>query len=86
VKRHGYERSGRCGYPIGLAYPPDWGERSMSFRANDTTVLEPGMTFHFMPALWMADWGFELTESIAIRDSGPAAPLAAVPRRLFVKS
>jgi ectoine hydrolase len=25
--------------------------------ARDTTVLEPGMTFHFMPGLWMDDWG-----------------------------
>ncbi len=85
LARFGIERSGRCGYPIGLSYPPDWGERTISIRPTDDSVLEPGMTFHFMPGLWMADWGFELTESILIRDEGPAELLADHPRRLFVK-
>ncbi|GIL03442.1 MAG: ectoine hydrolase DoeA [Alphaproteobacteria bacterium] len=85
LERAGIERDGRCGYPIGLSYPPDWGERTISFRRDDDTVLEPGMTFHFMPGLWMADWGLEITESILIRDSGPAECLCDRPRRLFVK-
>ncbi len=70
---------------MGLSYPPDWGERTISFRAEDTTVLEPGMTFHFMPGLWMADWGMEITETILIRADGPAEALASRPRRLIVK-
>lgn len=86
LERAGIERSGRCGYPIGLSYPPDWGERTISIRASDESVLEPGMTFHFMPGLWMRDWGLEITESILIRDDGPAEPLADYPRRLFVKA
>jgi len=83
--KHGIERDGRCGYPIGLSYPPDWGERTFSIRPTDTTVLEPNMTFHFMPALWMADWGLEITETLRIRNNGVAEPLADVPRKLFVK-
>ena len=47
-------------------------------------ILEPGMTFHFMTGLWMADWGFEITESIVIGETGPEC-LASVPRKLFVK-
>ncbi|MBW3601651.1 MAG: ectoine hydrolase DoeA [Actinobacteria bacterium] len=86
LERAGIERSGRCGYPIGLSYPPDWGERTISIRTSDDSVLEPGMTFHFMPGLWMWDWGLEITESILIRGDGPAEPLADYPRRLFVKS
>jgi ectoine hydrolase len=43
------------------------------------------MTFHFMPGLWMADWGMEITETILIRDTGPAEALASRPRRLIVK-
>lgn len=80
----GIDREGRCGYPIGLSYPPDWGERTISFRASDTTVLEPDMTFHFMPGLWTEDWGLEITESIRITDDGPAEVLADVPRDLVV--
>jgi ectoine hydrolase len=85
LDKAGIKREGRCGYPIGLSYPPDWGERTISIRLTDHTVLEPGMTFHFMPGLWMKDWGLEITESILIRDSGPAETLATYPRQLFVK-
>ncbi|KZY05899.1 MULTISPECIES: M24 family metallopeptidase [unclassified Sulfitobacter] len=85
LERAGIERGARCGYPIGLSYPPDWGERTISLRAEDETVLEPDMTFHFMPGLWMKDWGIEITESIRIRESGPVETLCNRPRRMFVK-
>ncbi|MEM7072962.1 MAG: M24 family metallopeptidase [Pseudomonadota bacterium] len=86
LKKAGINREGRVGYPIGLSYPPDWGERTISFREEDETVLEPGMSFHFMPGLWMADWGLETTESILIKDDGPAEALIDFSRKLFVKS
>ncbi len=85
LKKHGIHREGRCGYPIGLSYPPDWGERTASIRAEDTTVLQPGMTFHFMPALWMDTWGLETTETILIQQDGAAETLCDVDRKLFVK-
>lgn len=84
LKKHGYEKDNRCGYPIGLSYPPDWGERTMSLRNEDRTVLQEGMTFHFMPGLWFDDWGFEMTESVVVTETG-ASCLADVPRELFVK-
>ncbi|XYK82471.1 MAG: ectoine hydrolase DoeA [Labrenzia sp.] len=84
LKKHGITKDNRTGYPIGLSYPPDWGERTMSLRSGDTSVLEENMTFHFMTGLWMEDWGFEITESIVIGESEPEC-LADVPRRLFVK-
>ncbi len=85
LARFGIEKSSRCGYPIGLSYPPDWGERTMSLRPGDLSELKPGMTFHFMPGLWFDDWGIEITESIAITETG-VETLADVPRQLFVKS
>ena len=85
LARYGIEKDNRTGYPIGLSYPPDWGERTMSLRAGDHTELEPGMTFHFMTGLWMEDWGLEITESIAITDGAPEC-LADVPRQLLVKT
>ncbi|MHA7772771.1 ectoine hydrolase DoeA [Roseibium sp. M-1] len=81
----GIERGARAGYPIGISYPPDWGERTISIRPEDPTVLKPGMTFHFMPGLWMDGWGLEITESILIREDGPAECLCSRPRELFVK-
>ena len=85
LARAGIERKGRCGYSIGLSYPPDWGERTVSLRPEDRTVLMPGMTFHFMPGLWMRDWGLEITESILIREQGPAETLCNRPRKMVVK-
>ena len=84
IARYGIEKESRCGYAVGLSYPPDWGERTMSLRGNDTTELQAGMTFHFMPALWLDDGGIEITEPIVITDSG-AECLCTTPRKLFVK-
>ena len=84
LKKYDIVKDNRTGYPIGLSYPPDWGERTMSLRPGDTTILEPGMTFHFMTGLWMADWGLSTTESIIITDGAPEC-LANVERKLFVK-
>lgn len=84
LKKHGITKDNRTGYPIGVSYPPDWGERTMSLRPGDKSVLRENMTFHFMTGLWMDDWGFEITESIRITKSGPEC-LADVPRKMVVK-
>ncbi|TNB49428.1 M24 family metallopeptidase [Martelella lutilitoris] len=81
----GIERPNRCGYATGLAYPPDWGEHTVSIRTSDDTLLKPGMTLHFMPGLWMDDWGLEITETILIKQDGPAEALCNIERKLFVK-
>jgi len=85
LKRYGIVKDNRTGYPIGLSYPPDWGERTMSLRPGDRTELQPGMTFHFMTGLWLDNMGLEITESIVITDKGVDC-LSNVPRKLFVKS
>jgi ectoine hydrolase len=84
LERHGFSKDSRTGYSIGLSYPPDWGERTVSLRRGDKTVLEQNMTLHFMPALWLDDGGLELSETILITDKG-AECLANVPRRVVVK-
>ena len=85
LARHNVPRDGRCGYPIGLSYPPDWGERTFSIRQDDETEFRANMTFHFMPALWMDEWGLEITESLRITEDGPAECFCDYPRKLFVK-
>ena len=42
------------------------------------------MCFHFMPGLWVDDFGLEITESIRITETGFEL-LAEVPRKLQVK-
>jgi ectoine hydrolase len=84
LKTYGITKDSRTGYPIGVSYPPDWGERTMSLRPGDKSVLQENMTFHFMTGLWTDDWGFEITESIRIGQNGPEC-LADVPRKMVVK-
>jgi len=85
LRKYGIEKDNRTGYPVGISYPPDWGERTMSLRPGDTSILKENMTFHFMPAIWTEDWGFETSETILIRADGPAECLADVSRELVVK-
>jgi threonine aldolase len=81
IERHGLYKDSRCGYAVGLNYPPDWGERTISFRSTDDTVLEPNMTLHFMPGIWLDDWGIAISEAIRITETGPE-PFCEFPRRL----
>ncbi|MDA9982108.1 ectoine hydrolase DoeA [Gammaproteobacteria bacterium] len=85
LARHGLHKDSRCGYSIGLSYPPDWGERTLSLRQGDKTLLQPGMVIHFMPGMWFGDWGMEITESVLITENG-CETLAAYPRKLFTKT
>ena len=85
LDRYGIVKDNRTGYPIGLSYPPDWGERTMSLRRGDKTELKPGMTFHFMTGLWMENWGYETTESIVITEREPEL-FCNIPRRMLVKA
>lgn len=81
---YGIQKTSRAGYAVGLSYPPDWGERTLSIRPGDKTELKPGMTFHFMTGLWLEDMGFECTETVLITETGYEL-LGDVPRQLFVK-
>lgn len=84
LNRRGFHKDNRCGYSIGLSYPPDWGERTLSLRRGDMTELKSGMVIHFMPALWLEDGGLELTEPVLITDREPEL-LCDTPRQIFVK-
>ncbi len=82
--RHGIEKDSRMGYSIGLNYPPDWGEHTLSIRPGDTTVLAPGMALHVMPGLWFEDWGIEISEAVIVTETG-AEKLCDFPQALVVK-
>lgn len=84
IARHGLEKSSRIGYSVGLGYPPDWGEHTMSLRQGDMTPLEAGMAFHMIPGMWMDGWGFEASETFVVTESG-AECLCSFPRELTVK-
>jgi ectoine hydrolase len=85
IAQYGLEKSSRIGYPVGLAYPPDWGEHTMSLRPGDRTPLEPNMTFHMIVGMWMDDWGFEASETFVVTENG-AECLCSFPRVLARKA
>ena len=70
LSKYGLEKDSRLGYSIGLGYPPDWGEHTMSIRKNDMTVLKPNITFHMIAGMWMDSWGLEISESIRVTEKG----------------
>lgn len=76
----------RAAYGIGTSFVPGWGEANvMSIRPNDQRILEPGMCFHLVPALYVKEVGcvccsmpFEVTQN------GVAA-LTSMEPKLLVK-
>ncbi|WP_230208312.1 M24 family metallopeptidase [Microlunatus sp. Gsoil 973] len=82
--RHGLVKESRIGYSIGIGYPPDWGERTVSLRAEERTELVAGMAFHVIAGMWMDGWGYELSEPILVTDTG-AERLTHVDQSLWIK-
>ena len=83
LNRNGLDKKSRVGYSIGLAFPPDWGERTMSLRPGDTTVLESGMCFHFQSGVWLDAYGATISEPFVVTEGG-GERLCDVERRLIV--
>jgi Xaa-Pro dipeptidase len=84
MAKHGLKKESRIGYSIGIGYPPDWGEHTISLRAGDTSVLEPGNIVHSILGMWMDDFGFEVSETILVTRKGSEC-LTEFPRELFRK-
>ena len=82
LSRRGFAKPSRLGYSVGIGYPPDWGERTASLRSGDETELRTGMTFHLIAGMWLEDYGLEISETIAVTDSG-CDVLTAFPRSLI---
>ncbi len=63
-------KESRIGYSIGVNYPPDWGEQTISFRPGDKTVLEPNMVLHLIPGIWYDEVGFEIDTTFRVTETG----------------
>jgi ectoine hydrolase len=70
LRRNGLSKESRVGYSIGLGYPPDWGERTVSLRPGDKTILKAGMCFHIQAGLWLKDFGVAISESFVVSERG----------------
>lgn len=73
----------RTAYGIGIGFPPNWAEgRFLALKPNDPTPLQPGMTFHLVPSLFMPQYGIMTSESVAVTDDG-CEVLTQYPRELI---
>lgn len=70
IARHGYAKSSRVGYPVGIGYAPDWGEQTMSLRSGEATPFAPGMTFHVMIGMWLEGRGYSISETVLVTPYG----------------
>jgi ectoine hydrolase len=84
IANHGLTKESRIGYSIGIGYPPDWGERTVSLRAGETTELAAGMAFHVILGMWMDGWGYELSEPVAVTPTG-VERLTDLPQELTIR-
>ena len=65
---YGLEKKSRIGYSIGVGYPPDWGEQTLSFRANEQTIVPQNAVVHIILGMWMDGWGMELSETLHVQE------------------
>jgi ectoine utilization protein EutD len=84
LAKSGFEKESRIGYSVGLNYPPDWGEHTMSLRPGDETVIQPNMTFHMIPGLMLDDCGIEISECFLITETGSEC-FYDMPRPMVIK-
>ena len=70
LDRYGLEKPSRIGYSIGVGYAPDWGERTLSFRPGEATLVPENAIVHVILGMWMDDWGMELSETLHVRGNG----------------
>ncbi|MCI1672886.1 MAG: M24 family metallopeptidase [Bifidobacterium tibiigranuli] len=84
TSKYGLSKPSRIGYSIGIGYPPDWGEHTVSLRLEDENVLQSGMTFHLILGIWDKQWGYELSEAIHVTESG-VERFTHLPQQLTIK-
>ncbi len=80
----GIVKESRTGYSTGIGYPPDWGEHTASLRPGDRTILQPGMAFHVISGIWMENWGFEISQTACVTQTG-CERLSSSPLKLIMK-
>ncbi|MFO7849458.1 MAG: M24 family metallopeptidase [Spirochaetia bacterium] len=77
-------KESRLGYSVGVNYPPDWGEQTISLRPGDKTELQPNMALHLIPGIWYEDVGFEIDATIRVTEKG-CEGLYDYPFEMFLK-
>jgi len=75
----------RAAYGIGIGFPPNWSEGHIySIRPDDPMILQPNMTFHLIPTLFLKNFGMCFSDSIRVTETG-CEVLTGFERKLFAK-
>ena len=82
ISKYNIEKDSRIGYPVGIGYPPTWGELTTSLRKGDKNIIHENMTFHCIPALWMEKFGIVISETFVFKKKG-AERLTNYSQKLF---
>ena len=82
ISKYGLKKDSRIGYPVGIGFPPTWGELTTSFRKGDKNILKENMTFHCIPALWLKEYGIVISETFVVKEKG-AERLTNCQQKLF---
>lgn len=82
ITKYNIEKDSRIGYPVGIGYPPTWGELTTSLRKGDKNIIHENMTFHCIPALWMEKFGIVISETFVVKKKG-AERLTNYSQKLF---
>ncbi|MBS34661.1 MAG: hypothetical protein CMO26_01900 [Thiotrichales bacterium] len=73
----------RSAYGIGIGFPPNWSEGHIyAIRPDDPLVLQPNMTFHVIPTVFLEDFGMCFSDSVRVTQTG-CELLTTFPRRLY---
>jgi len=82
ISKYNIKKDSRIGYPVGIGYPPTWGELTTSLRKGDKNIIHENMTFHCIPALWMEKFGIVISETFIVKKKG-AERLTNYSQKLF---
>ena len=82
ISKYNIEKDSRIGYPVGIGYPPTWGELTTSLRKGDKNIIHENMTFHCIPAIWMEKFGIVISETFVVKKKG-AERLTNYSQKLF---
>ena len=82
ISKYNIKKDSRIGYPVGIGYPPTWGELTTSLRKGDKNIIHENMTFHCIPALWMEKFGIVISETFVVKKKG-AERLTNYSQKLF---
>lgn len=85
LRAEGYSKESRVGYSFGAGFAPDWGEKTVSCRPGDSTVLQPGMCLHLIAGAGDG-YVFLTSEAIIITEGEPELLHDPRRRQLVVQS